>query len=74
MLGGAAWEWDALGNREREVHFAELQAMREQHRAQIMKVADGQGLRLVHLSAQREHFWSHVLGCFAGFSDKNGSG
>jgi hypothetical protein len=33
-----------------------------------------QGLTLVHNSAQREHFLSHVLGCFAGFSDKNGSG
>jgi len=34
----------------------------------------GQGLTLVHFSAQREHFMSHVLGCFAGLSDKNGSG
>jgi hypothetical protein len=33
-----------------------------------------QGLTLVHFSAQREHFLSHVLGCFAGFSDKIGSG
>jgi hypothetical protein len=33
-----------------------------------------QGLTLVHFSAQREHFLSHVVGCLAGFSDKNGSG
>ena len=33
-----------------------------------------QGLTLVHFSAQREHFLSHVLGCFAGSSDENGSG
>ena len=32
------------------------------------------GLTLVHFSAQREHFLSHVSGCFAGFSDKYGSG
>jgi hypothetical protein len=36
--------------------------------------ACAQGLTLVHFSAQREHFLSHVVGCFAGFSDKNGSG
>ena len=36
--------------------------------------ASGQGLTLVHLSAQREHLLFHVLGCFASFSDKNGSG
>jgi len=33
-----------------------------------------QGLTLVHFSAQREHFFSRVVECFAGFSDKNGSG
>jgi hypothetical protein len=33
-----------------------------------------QGLALVHFSAPREHFVSHVLGCFAGFSVKKGSG
>jgi hypothetical protein len=33
-----------------------------------------QGLTLAHCYAQREHFLSPVLGCFAGFSDKNGSG
>jgi hypothetical protein len=33
-----------------------------------------QGLTLVHFSAQRERFLSHVVWCFAGFSDKNGSG
>jgi hypothetical protein len=32
------------------------------------------GLTLVRFSAQREHFLSHVVGCFADFSDKNGSG
>jgi hypothetical protein len=32
-----------------------------------------QGLTLVHCSAQREHFLSHVVGYVAGFSDKNGS-
>ena len=32
------------------------------------------GLTLVHFSAQREHFSSHVVRCFASFSDKNGSG
>jgi len=36
--------------------------------------AAGQGLTLVHFSAEREHFMSHVLGCFAGFSGKSGSG
>jgi hypothetical protein len=36
--------------------------------------AEDQGLTLVHISAQREHFLCHVVGCFAGFSDKNGSG
>jgi 5'-3' exonuclease len=30
----------------------------------------GLGLTLVHSSAQREHFLSHVVGCFAGISDK----
>jgi hypothetical protein len=30
----------------------------------------GQGLTLVHFPAQREHFLSHVVGCFASFSDK----
>jgi len=30
------------------------------------------GLKVVHFSAQREHFLSHVVGCFAGFSDENG--
>jgi hypothetical protein len=34
----------------------------------------GQGLTHVHFSAQREHLLSHVMGCLAGFSDKNGSG
>jgi len=34
----------------------------------------GQGLTLVHFTAQRVHRLSHVLGCFAGFSDKNSSG
>jgi len=29
-----------------------------------------QGLTVVHFSAQREHFMSHIVGCFAGFSDK----
>jgi len=33
-----------------------------------------QGLTLVHFSAQREHILPHVLGCFAEFSDQNGSG
>jgi len=33
-----------------------------------------QGLTLVHFSAQREHCLSHVEGCFAGFSETNGSG
>jgi hypothetical protein len=37
-------------------------------------VAVQQGLTLVHFSAQREHFWSNVVVCFAGFSDKHGSG
>jgi hypothetical protein len=37
-------------------------------------VAVDQGLTLVHFSAQREHFLSHVVECFAGFSDTNGSG
>jgi len=36
--------------------------------------AAGQGLTIVYLSAQREHFLSHVVSCFAGFSDKKGSG
>jgi len=39
-----------------------------------LQAAQGQGLTLVHFSAQREHFFSHVSGCFAGFDDKNGSG
>jgi len=34
----------------------------------------GQGLTLVHFSAQREHFLSHVVRCFVGLSDKNGPG
>jgi hypothetical protein len=35
----------------------------------------GRGLHSqVHISASREHFLSHVLGYFAGFSDKHGSG
>ena len=33
-----------------------------------------QGLTLIHFSAQREHFLSHVLGGLAGFSDENDSG
>jgi hypothetical protein len=33
-----------------------------------------QGLTLVHVSAQLQHFLPHVEGCFAGFRDKNGSG
>ena len=40
----------------------------------VLMMTSRQGLTLVHLSAQREHFMSHVLGCFAGFSDRNGSG
>ena len=36
--------------------------------------AAAQGLTLLHFSAQCEHFLSHVVGCFAGFSDKNSSG
>ena len=36
--------------------------------------AGSQGLTPVHFLAQREQFLSHVVGCFAGFSDKNGSG
>jgi hypothetical protein len=39
--------------------------------AEVM-AACRQGLTLVHFSAQREHFLSHVVGCFAAFSDKNG--
>ena len=39
-----------------------------------LKRSGRQGLTLVHFSAQREHSLSHVVGCFAGFSDKNGSG
>jgi hypothetical protein len=38
------------------------------------RTPSGQGLTLVHFSGQREHFMSHVVECFAGFSDKNGSG
>ena len=36
-------------------------------------VTEHQGLTLVHFSAQREHFLSHVVGCFAVFSGTNGS-
>jgi len=36
--------------------------------------SSNQGLTLVHCSPQREHILPHVLGCIAGFSDKNGSG
>jgi hypothetical protein len=34
----------------------------------------GQGLTLVHARAQREHFLSYAVGCFAVISVKNGSG
>jgi hypothetical protein len=44
----------------------------QQRRARLEAVQ--QGLTLVNISAKREHFLSHVVGCFAGFSDKNGSG
>jgi len=37
------------------------------------KRAFGQGLTLVHCSAQLERFLSHVLGYFADCSDKHGS-
>jgi hypothetical protein len=37
------------------------------------QVAAQQGLTLIHILAQREQFLSHVLRCFAGFSDKNGT-
>jgi hypothetical protein len=33
-------------------------------------MARRQGLTIVHFTAQREHFLSHVLGCLAGFSAK----
>jgi len=42
--------------------------------ATSLKCDEKQGPTLVHCSAQREHFLSHVVWCFAGFSDKNGSG
>ena len=33
-----------------------------------------QGLTLVHFSAQRQHYFTHVVRCFAGFSDQHSSG
>ena len=40
----------------------------------LAPAASFQGLTLVHVSAQREHFLSHLLRCFAGVSDNNGLG
>jgi hypothetical protein len=37
------------------------------------EIITSQGLPFVRFSAQREHSLSHLVGCFVGFSDKNGS-